>query len=51
MLEPRARTHYRGRVAKPNFIDLPSVVPIPILYKDRSVMAIAKPRGWMLVPH
>jgi len=38
-------------VAKPNFIDLPGVPPIPILYEDRSVLAIDKPRGWMLVPH
>ena len=38
-------------MAKPNFIDLPGVAPISILYEDRSVMAIDKPRGWMLVPH
>ena len=50
-LELCARTRYRGRVAKPNFIDLPGVAPISILYEDRSVMAIDKPRGWMLVPH
>lgn len=50
-LELRARTRYRGRVAKPNFIELPGVAPISILYEDRSVMAIDKPRGWMLVPH
>ena len=25
--------------------------PIPILYEDRSVLAIDKPRGWMLVPY
>src|SRR5262245_48829608 len=38
-------------MAKPNCIALPGVAPIPILYEDRSVMAIDKPRGWMLVPH
>jgi RluA family pseudouridine synthase len=37
-------------VAKPNFIELPDCEPIPILYEDRSVLAIDKPRGWMLVP-
>jgi 23S rRNA pseudouridine1911/1915/1917 synthase len=30
---------------------LPGVPPIPILYEDRSVLAIDKPRGWMLVPY
>jgi len=37
-------------VAKPTSIELPGVPPIPILYEDRSVLAIDKPRGWMLVP-
>ena len=37
-------------VAKPRFIELPDVEPIPILYEDRSVLAIDKPCGWMLVP-
>jgi 23S rRNA pseudouridine1911/1915/1917 synthase len=37
-------------MAKPNFIELPGCEPIPILYEDRSVLAIDKPRGWMLVP-
>lgn len=36
---------------KPSFIELPDVEPIPILYEDRSVIAIDKPRGWMLIPH
>ena len=36
---------------KPNFIELPECEPIPILYEDRSVIAIDKPRGWMLLPH
>ena len=37
-------------MAKPDFIELPDCEPIPILYEDRSVLAIDKPRGWMLVP-
>ena len=36
---------------KPKFIELYDTDPIPILYEDRSVIAIDKPRGWMLVPH
>lgn len=35
---------------KPNFIELPTGETISILYEDRSVLAIDKPRGWMLVP-
>ena len=38
-------------MAKPLFIELPDVEPIPILFEDRSVIAIDKPAGWMLVPH
>ena len=38
-------------MAKPNSIELPGCEPIPIIYEDRSVLAIDKPRGWMLVPH
>jgi len=41
---------YSARVAKPNSIELPGIPPIPILYEDRAVMAIDKPRNWMLVP-
>ena len=37
-------------MAKPNFIELPGCEPIRILFEDRSVIAIDKPRGWMLVP-
>ena len=37
-------------MAKPNFIELPDCEPIPILYEDRSVIAVDKPRGWMLLP-
>jgi RluA family pseudouridine synthase len=37
-------------MAKPNFIELPGCEPISIIYENRSVLAIDKPRGWMLVP-
>jgi RluA family pseudouridine synthase len=37
-------------VAKPDYIELPTGEKISILYEDRSVLAIDKPRGWMLVP-
>jgi RluA family pseudouridine synthase len=37
-------------VPKPNQIELPTGETIPILYEDRSVLAIDKPRHWMLVP-
>jgi len=37
-------------VAKPNYIELATGERIAILYEDRAVMAIDKPRGWMLVP-
>jgi RluA family pseudouridine synthase len=38
-------------VAKPRIIELPDGTRIPIVYEDRSVMAIDKPAGWMLVPY
>lgn len=38
-------------MAKTSAIELPGCDPIPILFEDRSVLAIDKPRGWMLVPH
>ncbi|HTX20832.1 MAG TPA: RluA family pseudouridine synthase [Candidatus Aquilonibacter sp.] len=38
-------------MARPNSIELPDREPIPILHEDRSVIAIDKPRGWMLVPY
>lgn len=38
-------------MTKPNCITLPGSEPIPILYEDRSVLAVDKPRGWMLVPY
>src|SRR6476659_2442701 len=37
-------------MAKPDHMELPTGDRIPILYEDRAVMAIDKPRGWMLVP-
>jgi 23S rRNA pseudouridine1911/1915/1917 synthase len=37
-------------MAKPNYIELPFCDLIPILYEDRAVLAIDKPRGWLLVP-
>jgi RluA family pseudouridine synthase len=37
-------------VAKTEHIELPSGERIPILYEDRSVLAIDKPEGWMLAP-
>ncbi len=40
-------------VAKPPYIELgrgPGSERLAILYEDRSVIAIDKPRGWMLVP-
>ncbi|MGA2801036.1 MAG: RNA pseudouridine synthase [Verrucomicrobiota bacterium] len=37
-------------MARPNYIELPGCEPIPILYEDRSTLAIDKPRGWMLAP-
>lgn len=37
-------------MAKPEYIELATGEKIPILYEDRSVLAIDKPRGWMLVP-
>ncbi len=37
-------------MGKPNFIELVEGETIPILYEDRSVLAVDKPAGWMLVP-
>ena len=36
---------------RPNAIQLGDEITIPILYEDRSVLAIDKPAGWMLVPY
>src|ERR1051325_4978388 len=36
---------------RPNHIELGDGTRIPILYEDRSVLAIDKPPGWMLVPY
>ena len=38
-------------MARPNRIELADDTSIPILYEDRSVLAIDKPAGWMLVPY
>jgi RluA family pseudouridine synthase len=38
-------------VARPKCIELADEVSIPIIYEDRSVLAIDKPIGWMLVPY
>jgi len=38
-------------VPKPKHIELGDGTKIPILYEDRSVVAIDKPPGWMLVPY
>jgi RluA family pseudouridine synthase len=38
-------------VARPNRIELGNGTEIQILYEDRSVLAIDKPAGWMLVPY
>lgn len=37
-------------MGKPEWIELPGCDPIPILYEDRSVLALDKPVGWLLVP-
>jgi RluA family pseudouridine synthase len=38
-------------MAKPKFIELADgEISIPILYEDRSVLALDKPAGWMLAP-
>ena len=37
-------------MAKPNSIELPDCKPIRILYEDRTVLAVDKPPGWLLVP-
>jgi RluA family pseudouridine synthase len=37
-------------MARPNVIDLARDLRIPILYEDRSILAVDKPPGWMLVP-
>lgn len=37
-------------MAKPPFIRLPGVAPIPILYEDRAALALDKPAGWLIAP-
>jgi tRNA pseudouridine32 synthase/23S rRNA pseudouridine746 synthase len=36
---------------KPDWVELGDGTGIPILYEDRSVIALDKPAWWMLVPH
>jgi len=38
-------------MARPRQIELGDGTTIPILYEDRSVIAIDKPAGWLLVPY
>lgn len=37
-------------MAKPLHIQFPGLDPIAILFEDRTVLAIDKPAGWMLIP-
>ena len=37
-------------MAKPREIELPDGTTIPILYEDRSALALDKPAGWLMVP-
>jgi 23S rRNA pseudouridine1911/1915/1917 synthase len=37
-------------LSKPDYIELPTGECLTILYQDRSVLALDKPVGWMLVP-
>ena len=37
-------------MAKPKQIELPDDTVLPIVYEDRCVLAVDKPRGWMLAP-
>jgi RluA family pseudouridine synthase len=51
VIEKSRRTLYPPFVAKPNHIELADAgVVIPILYEDRSVIAVNKPAGWLLAP-
>lgn len=45
------RTSNRNPARDSNAIQLTDGTSIPILYEDRSVLAIDKPSGWMLVPY
>jgi len=46
-----ARISPHAPVPKPSDIELGDSTRIAILHEDRSVLAIDKPRGWMLVPY
>lgn len=41
---------YSDRVAKTMSIPLPDGTDVPILYEDRSVLAVDKPAGWLVAP-
>lgn len=41
---------FDGPMAKPTYIELADETRIPILYEDRTVMALDKPAGWILGP-
>jgi 23S rRNA pseudouridine1911/1915/1917 synthase len=45
-----ASAPYLLLMPKPSQVELPTGERFPILYEDRSVLAIDKPAGWMLVP-
>ncbi len=54
MLNPLANGNgdlHTSHVAKPMHMQFPGLDPIPILFEDRSVLAIDKPTGWMLIPY
>jgi RluA family pseudouridine synthase len=42
---------FNASMPKPKHIELGDGTIIPILYEDRSVIAIDKPAGWLLVPY
>jgi RluA family pseudouridine synthase len=51
VIEKSWRAPYPPFVAKPNYIELADAgIVIPILYEDRSVIAVDKPAGWLLAP-
>ncbi len=51
MLLPHVAKIAAPVVRRPNHIELADGTRIPILYEDRSVLALDKPAGWMLVPY
>jgi len=51
LLATPAVSDHTASVAKPMYIQFPGYDPIPILFEDRTVIAIDKPAGWMLIPY